>query len=1075
MKRRKLITIMSLPVATFATFAAIACSQQPTPNNINAQAIIDSLPKEIKSNSSNQELSQLKDKLQNLTKDVQESFLNLLDESNKTTFEKALKDGYRISKVTLVAADTSKSSLSVYLSISKEQDVKTATIKIVDLKQTPLAKKGTNPNPNPPKQDKPGDQKPPETKRDEPPKQDKPGDQKPPETKRDEPPKQDKPGDQKPPETKIDNPPSNFHPPTTSKPNKPYVQVYETDLKKFQGYQIKTTLHKDQPTSHEYIYSISGSRKTETRSNEWTVQNDSIKGRINEEDDFQKAIPNLDAPEWNPNQNKYTQAVKQRDELIKKGFEINPDSHFEQSYNFWYNQKLITWRSLSVIAALKPPKNMNLDKIASAPQLLKPTEEVKNSAVEMNSSEFKLNLNSLKYLVTHNEMGQNPKMFAWKLLTLSDDIRMNQKSVLSDHIYLNNVSEVEKTYKLFEKVDSDISDIMFYAENIDNKTGTMTLYVTYKKGSENKSFKIDLNKSNVDLKNDYDYIKHINDRTVSLSWSYGGYLSENDDWEDDKNDTWKNVKSNFDRNIESYKRFKNNSALQKRYFSSYFGQNETSGIKFNQTIKTGGTAWVVDKIVDDTLPEGQHAFIIATNKHVLDIGMLSGTTTSRYIMGYVFENDKLSAEVKLSTWVRYFNWYEDKYSNLNESNYEELLKEFPDRLKLAKERLEENKKVAQKNKRIFNKQNSWLRNSGFSSFTWNRYETDDYSKTDPISSRALSNITDEQWKQSPTYQRQNMEVVGFQKPMFLDNNYTQLNATDQTPSWLTDTRKNFINSIIYMPQYTAGHIYRSSDEQGSVLLGGGMKREEVQFTYTYQLAGPDLVLLKMVFKDSDLKVAWPALYNTLQKSEEEQKAWFNTLDLDPRTDDRTNSYIAGYPGLQGENGRILSYRSSDVTATSSLRKSFVVSGVSNVVAQSFFRDWDQETWDKYYAPYDVGGRYNELNSVVYPTSKHISNPENGLYTTTAKTATESLYSGEKVNAGNSGSMVVDANFKNYAIVFSYLPELQGGDRTSAHHFVQHDPYARSNVLENERPNVRLELIEMLKKKNIKTLNLNPKN
>ncbi|WP_371246308.1 proline-rich domain-containing protein [Mycoplasmopsis agassizii] len=1057
MKRRKLLTIMSLPVTSFAVVAAIACTQQNEPAPVlNAQTIIDGLPKEIRANSSNQELSKLKEKLQNLTKDAQTSFLNLLDESNKNTFEKALKDGYKISKVTLVAADVSKSSLSVYLSVSKEQDVKTATIKIIDLKQTPLVQNKPNP---------PGDKKPPDTKDNQPPKQDKPGDQNPPDTKDNQTPKQDKPVDQNPPQA---NPGHSQSP----KPPESYVQKFETDLKKFQGYQIKTTLHTDQPESHEYIYSLSGSKKTETRSNEWTTQNDSIKGRVNDTD-FQKAIPNLDAPEWNPNQNKYSQALKQRDELIKNGFEINPDSYFEQSYNFWYNQKFIAWRSLSKIASLNPPKNMNLDLIASAPQLLKPTQEVKGSAVEMNNSEFKLNLNSLKYLVTHNEMGQNPKMLAWKLLTLSDDIRMNQKSILSDHIYLNNVSEVEKTYKLFEQVDSDISDIMFYAENIDNKAGTMTLYVTYKKGAQDKSFKIDLNKANVDLKNDYDYIKHINDRTVSLNWSYGGWLSENDDWDDDKNQTWENIKAKFDSNIEGFKTLKPDIKIQK--YSSWFGQNDTSGVKFNQSLATGGTAWVVDKIIDPNLPEGQHAFIIATNKHVLDIGMIAGTTTSRFIMGYVFENSKLSPEVDLATWAKYFNWYEDKYANLNDSNYEELLKDYPDRIKLAKNRLEENKKNRPNNKKIFNKQNSWLRNSGFSSFTWNRFETDDYSKTDPISSSALSNPTSEQGKQSPTYQRQDMEVVGFQKPMFLDNNYTQLNATDQSPSWLTDTRKNFINSIIYMPQYTAGHIYRSGDEQASVILGGGMKREEDQFTYTYQLAGPDLVLLKMVFKDSDLKAAWPALYNILQKPEAEQKAWFNTLDLDPRTDDRTNSYVAGYPGLQGENGRILSYRSSDRTATSSLRESFVTSGVSNVIAQSFFRDWDKETWDKYYAPYDVGGRYNELNSVNYPTSKHVSNPENGLYTTTTKTATESLYSGEKVNAGNSGSMVVDANFKNYAIVFSYLPELQGGDRTSAHHFVQHDPYARSNVLENERPNVRLELIEMLKKKNIKTLNLNPEN
>ncbi|PAK21038.1 hypothetical protein CJJ23_04190, partial [Mycoplasmopsis agassizii] len=92
---------------------------------------------------------------------------------------------------------------------------------------------------------------------------------------------------------------------------------------------------------------------------------------------------------------------------------------------------------------------------------------------------------------------------------------------------------------------------------------------------------------------------------------------------------------------------------------------------------------------------------------------------------------------------------------------------------------------------------------------------------------------------------------------------------------------------------------------------------------------------------------------------------------------------------------------------------------------------------------------------------------------TVLSATESLYSGDHANPGNSGSMVVDANFKNYGILYAFIPNLPGGARTSVHHLIQHDPYARSNVLENQRPNVRLELIEILKKKGIKTLNLNP--
>ncbi|PAF54967.1 hypothetical protein [Mycoplasmopsis agassizii] len=1070
MKRRKLFTILSLSIATFAGSAAIACSQQPTPTNINAQTIIDSLPSEVKTNIDNQELDKLKEKLQNLGTDLQATFLNLLDETNKQTFANALKDGYKISKITLATADKSSASLQIYLSVSNAEDVKNKTIKIVDLKQTSSQNPPSTKVPDQPEKGKPPTGASPSDNPEEPPKNGDPEKSKPPKTA--------DPGavNSKPPtDVTPPNPPVTGQPEKPinqpKPPDKPYVQVFETDLRKFQGYQINTQLHTDQPEKNDYIFDIysEGSKKTATRSNEWSVQNEAVKGKLNN-NDFLKAIPNLDAPEWNPNQNTYTMAKKQKDELLANGFNINSDQNYDQSYNFWFNQKLIAHRSIEHL--ISASAKVDIDKIAEAPLPLEPSEQVKKDAVAMENSELKFNLNSLKYLVTHNEMGQNPKMFAWKLLTLSDDIRLNKKTVLSDHIYLNNISEDEKSYKLFEKVDSDISDIMFYAEKVDNKTGNMILYVSYKKNGSSKSFKIELNKQNSELKSDYDFIKYVNDRSFSIAWKYAGWFDENDQYDDDKNDTWKNLHSIFKQRISGFKDVPESYKASK--FSSYFGQSNTSGVKWTRLSGSGGTGWVVDKIIDPSLPQGQHAFVVATNKHVIDIGQFAGTTTSRFFNGFTFENEHLSGEVDLLTYVKRFPWYNEKYASINKQNYQELFKDQPDKIELIKDRIKLNEQAIVTNRKIMNRQSSWLKNSGFTSFTWNRFEPDDYTKTDPIDSKHIHNLTEAQKNQLPIRHQLPLDVVGFSGKLFKDNNYTELNATDESPSWLTDTRKNFINSIIYNPQFSAGHVYRASDEQGDSRLGGGLKREETNNYYTHQLLGPDLVLIKMIFKEEDLKKYWKALYEIVHKSEEEQKKWFNGIDLNPYTDERVNSYMAGYPASGDENDRIFSYRTPEKAATSTLRERFLTQGVSENISQTFFADWDEIAFKKYYAPYDLGGKFNEANIPVFPASKIISNKENGLFSVTPRVATESLYSGDQVHPGNSGTMVIDANFKNYAIIFSYVPGLvNGGAKSLAHHFVQQDPYARSNVLENQRPNVRLELIEMLKKKNIKTLNLNP--
>ncbi|WP_371246063.1 endonuclease/exonuclease/phosphatase family protein [Mycoplasmopsis agassizii] len=144
---KKSLIALSIVASAASLITTIAC--QPThpaePTVIDAQSIINSLPTKIRVNSTNNEFDELKEKLKNLGTDVQASFLNLLDSSDKNKFETTLTNDYKISKIVLVTADTANTSLSIYLTVSKDKDLKTKTIEITDLKQTLVTKSEPDP------------------------------------------------------------------------------------------------------------------------------------------------------------------------------------------------------------------------------------------------------------------------------------------------------------------------------------------------------------------------------------------------------------------------------------------------------------------------------------------------------------------------------------------------------------------------------------------------------------------------------------------------------------------------------------------------------------------------------------------------------------------------------------------------------------------------------------------------------------------------------------------------------------------------------------------------------------------
>ncbi|OYD27050.1 hypothetical protein EI74_0226 [Mycoplasma testudineum] len=325
---------------------------------------------------------------------------------------------------------------------------------------------------------------------------------------------------------------------------------------------------------------------------------------------------------------------------------------------------------------------------------------------------------------------------------------------------------------------------------------------------------------------------------------------------------------------------------------------------------------------------------------------------------------------------------------------------------------------------------------------------------------------------------------------------------ENDPTWLTKSKKNFLDSIIYTPKVTIGHINRAGkpDEFNSPMYSAGLKREKDFGHVTNELFGLDLFLMKMSFKRTDLESMWPELIKILDSDASVQKEFFShSLDgsapvigdnderfILPRTDERVNSYFAGYPSNKTvePDGLAFSWGNPETSGTSSMKPYYVVGG-SNSDDLNYLDKFNKEYFKKYYSEYSEGGRFNGdlYNEKDLPSnfnhSKLVNNEKAGMWTSNSNAVTTTFLSGNPVTRGFSGSMVLDANFRNYGIVFAQgtasSEDAKGITRvTLVANFIQEDPYSKSQVDGITRPSVRLELENVLKAKfpNLKTLVLN---
>ncbi|WP_027119551.1 DUF31 family putative serine protease [[Mycoplasma] testudinis] len=197
------------------------------------------------------------------------------------------------------------------------------------------------------------------------------------------------------------------------------------------------------------------------------------------------------------------------------------------------------------------------------PKPLKPLSELVELA-NSNNTPISFNRVVLDYLITHNEFGQSPSMFAWKLLTLSDEFRNNLLSVNGQVLFKVSGNQT-------------ISNVLFYADDINDHTGVLDLYISYDLNKIHQASRIQLNQTNSALKKDGDYLKYINERSFLITYDFVGWNQNTD---------------------------------------NHF--NQTGSINYDNRKSATGTGWIVDEINDSSLEAGKVAFVVATNKHVLD-------------------------------------------------------------------------------------------------------------------------------------------------------------------------------------------------------------------------------------------------------------------------------------------------------------------------------------------------------------------------------------------------------------------------------------------------------------------------
>lgn len=134
-------------------------------------------------------------------------------------------------------------------------------------------------------------------------------------------------------------------------------------------------------------------------------------------------------------------------------------------------------------------------------------------------------------------------------------------SNLNQMLYYLNINDISKLFKI-----DNLKEIFI---NHDDKLGVINIYFRKNDGG---IFKLLIDSTNSNIKKNHDFLQYIFDRTFSISANF-----------------WKFEPGTLDR------------------YNFYLSKKGS-----------GGSVWIIDRIVNETLPENTYEFLIGTNLHVLD-------------------------------------------------------------------------------------------------------------------------------------------------------------------------------------------------------------------------------------------------------------------------------------------------------------------------------------------------------------------------------------------------------------------------------------------------------------------------
>ncbi|WFQ96300.1 lipoprotein [Mycoplasma feriruminatoris] len=284
------------------------------------------------------------------------------------------------------------------------------------------------------------------------------------------------------------------------------------------------------------------------------------------------------------------------------------------------------------------------------------------------------------------------------------------------------------------------------------------------------------------------------------------------------------------------------------------------------------------------------------------------------------------------------------------------------------------------------------------------------------------------------------------------------NVSDFIPTFKAE--EQYLQAPYYTPRYNVSGFKTDTPHTGLVHIENF--NEPTRFGSTKN-GGADFVILKLKIKKEKLEYILPELNKVIGKPEE--KNWHIGLGKNELFTPLKTQFYAGYP--------IVSWNDSQPTYQFKGNKSIggIISTQNRYVKEGNFqslwtkynenenKDWNShhKNWEKYTQPF-IKDQHGMIKTVL---TQHSS-----LFTRIEKNEDHNALDG-----GSSGSMAIDSSFNLIGINYLLTKDDKHNTSTNAISLMQ----GQSTYENGFNGNIRTDFVKKLKKDNLITVKLNPKN